>query len=57
MKCIEIVRRYGPHGITRVFITTAEGNERYFDVGRHVDSRRIYALAQSNDKYKGEIKR
>lgn len=44
MKCIEIVRRYGPHGITRVFITTAEGDERYFDVGRHVGIRRIYEL-------------
>ncbi|WP_153733493.1 hypothetical protein [Sporosarcina obsidiansis] len=54
MQCIEIVRRFGRFGITRVIVTAADGCESYFDVGRHVGDRRIYELARPYGKYKGE---
>lgn len=46
MQCIQIERRYGPFGITWVTVTTKDGRERIFTVGRHVGNCRIYELAE-----------
>lgn len=46
MRCIDVERRHGKHGTTRVLVTKADGREFIFSVGRHVGVRRIYKLAQ-----------
>ncbi|MCG7346385.1 hypothetical protein MHZ92_19965 [Sporosarcina sp. ACRSL] len=51
---IQIQRRYGPHGITRV-IVWRDGEEYEFTVGRNVGERRIYELAQNMKLQKREI--